>query len=73
VNCCHTGVNKSSDWTRAVDNIIVRLTESRKARFGHKVGQIGPKWDKSRTFSLSQNKLKSDLKKVPDLSRLGPI
>ena len=43
----------------------------RDVRFGHKVGQIGPKWDKSWTFSdqilvhfgsPSQNVLKSDLK-----------
>ena len=42
------------------------------ARFGPKVGQIGPKWEKSGTFSdqisvhfgaLRQNVLKSDLKK----------
>ena len=40
--------------------------------FGSKVGQIGPKWDKSRAFSdqisvhfglSGQNVLKSDLKK----------
>ena len=50
----------------------------RVARSGPKVGQIGPKCDKSRTFSsqisvhfgsMSQNELKSDLK----MSRIYPI
>jgi len=42
----------------------------RDVRFDSKVGQIGPKWDKSGTFSKSvlkmycQNVLKSDLKKA---------
>ena len=47
------------------------LVSETDAKFGTKVGQIGPKWDKSETFSdqisvhfgVSQNVLKSDLKK----------
>ena len=45
---------------------------NRDGRFGSKVGQIGPKWDKSGAFSDQisvQNALKSDLKKL----RIGPI
>ena len=52
--------------------ILVKLLYSRDVRFETKVGHIGPKWDKSKTFldqisvhfgSPSQNELKSDLKK----------
>ena len=57
--------------TLVTDNAFVS-----DARFGHKVGQIVPKWDKSETYwdiirfhnsvhfgSVSNNILKSDLKK----------
>ena len=36
-------------------------TGARDVRFGSKVGQIGPKWDKSGTFS-DQISMKSDVK-----------
>ena len=54
------------------------LTHTRDGRFGSKVGQIGPKWDKSGVFFRSDfsafgagapNALKSDLKKP----RICPI
>ena len=45
-------------FTPTASNKSVRL---RDGRFGSKVGQIGPKWDKSGAFS------------APDLSHLGPI
>ena len=48
----------------------------RDGRFGSKVGQIGPKWDKTGAFSYQISvhlaRLKSDLKKPRDLSHLGP-
>ena len=56
--------------------------ENRDGRFGSKVGQIGPKWDKSWAFFRSDfsafgagapNALKSDLKKAQDYSHLRPI
>ena len=54
--------------------------QNRMTRFGNKVGQIWPKWDKSVTFpdhisvhSGSPSHTKTDLKKVRHLSHLGTI
>ena len=61
-----------------LDMTNVRTIEAQHwlTRFGPKVGQIDPKWDKSGIFfsdhisvhfgSVSQNILISDLKKIPD-------
>ena len=56
-------------------------SHTREGRFGSKVGQIGPKLDKSGTFSdhisvhLAHRAKCTEIrsKKVPDLSNLGPI
>ena len=56
--------------------------KQRDVRFGSNVGHIGPKWEKSVTFSnqisvhfgsVGQNVLKSDMEKVPNLSQYGLI
>ena len=82
--CCVTSDNRqvSIDLTSVspVHQCSSSLTSHlpMPVRFAYKVGQIGPKWDKSGTFSdlisvhfgsSSQNVLKSDLKK----SRICPI
>ena len=49
---------------KRVDSVNYLYINSSVARFGHKVDQIGPKWDKGQIWDLvSQNVLKSDLKK----------
>ena len=59
-------VIKVLDKIRGVARILIRTLLYRDGRFGSKVGQIGPKWEKS---GASKNVLKSDLKKP----RICPI
>ena len=77
------------EWSSVVINLHVSLHYTnllqadtvRDARFGPKVGQIGPKWDKSGAFKIRfQCIWRSRAKcteiwseKAPDLSHLGPI
>ena len=65
------GKDQAAQWLLPAE-IWGKSTRNRDVRFGLKVGQIGPKWDKCWTFSdkisvhfgsLSQNVLKSYLKK----------
>ena len=60
---------------------VTRRVWSRDGKFGSKVGQVGPKWDKSGDFSdhilrILAHRAKcteSDMKKSLDLSHLGSI
>ena len=64
-------------WPHVVDWVPTHISPHRDGRFGSKVGQIGPKWDKSGAFQIwfqciwrpAPNALKSDLKKP----RICPI
>ena len=57
------------------------IDRDRDGSFGSKVGQIGPIWDKSGTFSdqisvhfgAAPKCTEIGSEKVPDLSHLGPI
>ena len=65
------GSHKSAQWARY----------TRDGRFGSKLGQIGPKWDKSGSFSdqisvyLARRAKCTEIwsEKAPDFSHLGPI
>ena len=70
MGCVTLHVQSYNSW----QSVYTHSRGYRDVRFGPKVGQIAPKWDKSGTFSdqisvhfgLSQNVLKSDLKKLSD-------
>ena len=51
--------------SHVVSRVHCLLSVTRLTRFGHKVGQIGPKWDKSKTFSDKKIVLKSAVLKDP--------
>ena len=94
ISCAHLSQNKqcpcrpltiTANWYRLPDcnqliEVRVMATLHQDGRFGSKLGQIGPKWDKSEPFSdqisvdfgwVSENVLKSDLKS-PGFVPFGP-
>ena len=69
--CVIRGRGQGCSYRSSVEIVIER--QCWDGKFGPKVGQIGPKWDKSGTFpdqisvhfgSVRQNILKSDLKSI---------